>query len=260
MTTTTSGPSLFTSHLSWARAKFVSLCLLSGEDCWKEKDLQQPGTLRGRGRSLALSRGQRSSSRHGVGRWGRWECEAVLRMQVPSPAAPSPEAAAVPIRYGNTTKSGKLLFRFPKGRGRAAAVGPLRTRFVRGRRPTGTRAGTAPSSAPSTSLPPVLMSLRLSRRTCTSPSAWDPWRAPRPFCTRCPPCWNLRGKKRETERATGNGGKPQAVRQTQATPGPASCTLLWPTKRAFGFTDKGPPKEATRGSCKNPNLWLGSST
>ncbi|XP_068849546.1 LOW QUALITY PROTEIN: THAP domain-containing protein 10 [Capricornis sumatraensis] len=51
-------------------------------------------------------------------------------MQVPSSAAPSPEAAAVPIRCGNTTKSGKLLFRFPKGRGRAAAVGasyPLRT-------------------------------------------------------------------------------------------------------------------------------------
>uniref|UniRef100_A0A452FT80 THAP domain containing 10 n=1 Tax=Capra hircus TaxID=9925 RepID=A0A452FT80_CAPHI len=28
------------------------------------------------------------------------------------------------IRCGNTTKSGKLLFRFPKGRARAAAVGP----------------------------------------------------------------------------------------------------------------------------------------
>ncbi|XP_010832782.1 PREDICTED: THAP domain-containing protein 10 [Bison bison bison] len=30
------------------------------------------------------------------------------------------------MRCGNTTKSGKLLFRFPKGPGRATAVGPLR--------------------------------------------------------------------------------------------------------------------------------------
>ena len=32
----------------------------------------------------------------------------------------------MPMRCGNTTKSGKLLFRFPKGPGRATAVGPLR--------------------------------------------------------------------------------------------------------------------------------------
>lgn len=44
--------------------------------------------------------------------------------------APGPEAAAVPVRCGNTAESGNLLFRFPEGRGRAAAGDS----FVRGRR------------------------------------------------------------------------------------------------------------------------------
>ncbi|KAM7240068.1 hypothetical protein CapIbe_009563 [Capra ibex] len=37
MTTTTSGPSLFTSHLSWARAKFVSLCCSQGKTAGRRR-------------------------------------------------------------------------------------------------------------------------------------------------------------------------------------------------------------------------------
>lgn len=61
MTTTTSGPFLFTAYLSAARAKFVSLCLCPpapGEQCREEEeeDIEEPSHW---GPQIATSGGQR---------------------------------------------------------------------------------------------------------------------------------------------------------------------------------------------------------
>ncbi|CAI9176399.1 unnamed protein product [Rangifer tarandus platyrhynchus] len=141
-------------------------------------------------------------------------------------SAPSPEAAALPIRCDNTTKSGKLLFRFPKRRGRAAAVDS----FVRGRRPTGSCSDS--SVICSEHFAPVCFDVSsvIQQNLCFSERL-------RPVAGAVsilhPVAFLLKpkGKKEETERAAGEGRKApgsQAVRQSQATPGPAFCTLLWP--------------------------------
>ena len=246
MTTTTSGPSLFTSHLSWARAKFVSLCLLSGEDCWKEKDRQKPGTLQGRGRSLALSRGRRSSSRHGVGRWGLWECETVLRMQVPS-SQPRGRCRAHALRQHHQVR--EVAVSLPQ---RTGPCDCCRTA----------------SCGASGQLVPGQWQLRHLLRALRSRLFWclfgypeesallrgPETRGGRRFhlALRILPAETYRERRGRLCGRPGKGGKPQAVRQPQATPGPASCTLLWPTKRAFGFTDKGPLKESPEGLARTP--------
>lgn len=157
--------------------------------------------------------------------------------QLPAPRPlPCPSAAATP------PSPGSCCFASPKDR----AVRLLWDRFVRGRRPTGTGAVTAPSSAPSTSLPPVLMSLRLSRRICPSPSAWDPWRAPRPSCTPCPPCWNLRGKKRETAGGQGREESPRQSGSPRLPQGQPPVHSSGPRRGLSASQIKGHPKSPPR--------------
>ena len=228
MTTTTSGPSLFTSHLSWARAKFVSLCLLSGEDCWKEEDLQKPGTLQGRGRSLALSRGQRRCSRDGVGRGGRWECEAVLRMRVPS-SRPEPRGRcrAHPLRQHRRVR--EVAVSLPQRAGPCGCWGPLRAGP-----PASWYRCSDSSVVCSEHFAPVCFdvssviqkNLRFSERLRPVAGAVS---ILHPVASLLKP----KGKEEETERAAGEGRKAPG---SQAAPGYPKASLLYsPLARQEGF-------------------------
>lgn len=150
------------------------------------------------------------------------------------------EAAAMPARCvaahcGNTTKSGKSLFRFPKDR----AVRLLWDRFVRGRR-ADWYGGNDRSVICSDHFAPacfdvssvIQKNLRFSQRLRLVAGAVPTLHrvsAPAP-----------KGEE-EGEHAGGpeKGGEPQAVRQAEAAPGPAACTLLRARKRAAPSQVKG---------------------
>ena len=149
----------------------------------------------------------------------------------------------MPIRCGNTTKSGKLLFRFPKGPGRAAAVGPLRAGP-----PANWYRGSDSSVICSEHFAPACFDVSsVIQKNLPFSERLRPVAGAASILHSVSSLLKPTGKKEGDSGRPGKGGKPQAVRQPQATPGPASCTLIWPTKRAFGFTDKGPPKESPEG-------------
>ncbi|TKC47058.1 hypothetical protein EI555_016041 [Monodon monoceros] len=203
MTTTASGPSLFTAHLSWARAKFVSLCLwppaLRGS-CREEEDLREPGTFPG---GAAV----RHFRRPEVGEGDKAYAES---------------GSCVAAHCGNTTTSGKSLFRFPKDR----AVRLLWDRFVRGRRADWYEGNDrsvicsdhfAPACFDVSSV--IQKNLRFSQRLRLVAGA-----VPTLHRVSSPA-----SKGQEEGDGTGGpekGGEPQAVRQPEAAPGPACCTLL----------------------------------
>ncbi|XP_032273979.1 THAP domain-containing protein 10 [Phoca vitulina] len=137
-------------------------------------------------------------------------------------------ARCVAAHCGNTTKSGKSLFRFPKDR----AVRLLWDRFVRGRR-ADWYGGNDRSVICSDHFAPacfdvssvIQKNLRFSQRLRLVAGAVPTLHrvsAPAP-----------KGEE-EGEHAGGpeKGGEPQAVRQAEAAPGPAACTLLRARKRA----------------------------
>lgn len=184
------------------------------------------------------------------------------------PASPRPgargraeaEAAAMPARCvaahcGNTTKSGKSLFRFPKDR----AVRLLWDRFVRGRR-ADWYGGNDRSVICSDHFAPacfdvssvIQKNLRFSQRLRLVAGAVPTLHrvsAPAP-----------KGEE-EGEHAGGpeKGGEPQAGRQAEAAPRPASSTLLRARKRAAPSQVKGHQK-STEGRGRTPRLWLGCAT
>ncbi|XP_042844425.1 THAP domain-containing protein 10 [Panthera tigris] len=137
-------------------------------------------------------------------------------------------ARCVAAHCGNTTKSGKSLFRFPKDR----AVRLLWDRFVRGRR-ADWYGGNDRSVICSDHFAPacfdvssvIQKNLRFSQRLRLVAGA-------------VPTLHRLSGPapqgEEEGEQAGGpeKGGEPQAVRQAEAAPGSASCTLLPARKRA----------------------------
>ncbi|XP_004758377.1 THAP domain-containing protein 10 [Mustela putorius furo] len=137
-------------------------------------------------------------------------------------------ARCVAAHCGNTTKSGKSLFRFPKDR----AVRLLWDRFVRGRR-ADWYGGNDRSVICSDHFAPacfdvssvIQKNLRFSQRLRLVAGAVPTLHrvsAPAP-----------KGEE-EGEHAGGpeKGGEPQAGRQAEAAPRPASCTLLRARKRA----------------------------
>lgn len=164
-------------------------------------------------------------------------------------------ARCVAAHCGNTTKSGKSLFRFPKDR----AVRLLWDRFVRGRR-ADWYGGNDRSVICSDHFAPacfdvssvIQKNLRFSQRLRLVAGA-------------VPTLHRLSGPapqgEEEGEQAGGpeKGGEPQAVRQAEAAPGPATCTLLPARKRAAASQVKG-HQESPEGRGRTPGLWLGSPT
>ncbi|KAK2493118.1 hypothetical protein MC885_003785, partial [Smutsia gigantea] len=169
------------------------------------------------GLQFGTSGGRRYGTETGLTR-RRQECRGARRAG--EPRLPRPEGRCL---AGNTTKAGNSLFRFPNDR----AVRLLWDRFVRGLRADGYRAMTDRLVVCSDHFAPACLDV--------SGFAEEPALLPEPEARsgrRAHP-GHLRGKKRETKRAAPlKGGSPQAVRQSDAAPGLASCTLLWVRKKA----------------------------
>ena len=126
----------------------------------------------------------------------------------------------MPIRCGNTTKSGKLLFRFPKGPGRAAAVGPLRAGP-----PANWYRGSDSSVICSEHFAPACFDVSsVIQKNLPFSERLRPVAGAASILHSVSSLLKPTGKKEGDSGRPEKGGKPQAVRQPQATPGPASCT------------------------------------
>lgn len=253
MTTTTSGPSLFTAHLSWGRAKFVSPCLwppaLRGS-CREEEDLREPGTFPGGAAVRHFRRpevGEGDKAYAECGRCVLRECSAVRRARISQPGVScrACQLRGRAVRHHHHVR--EVAVPLPQGPGCAAAVGPLRAgpprRLVRGNdRSVICSDHFAPACFDVSSV--IQKNLRFSQRLRLVAGAV-------PTLHRVSSPASMGQEEGDGAGGPEKGGEPQAVRQPEAAPGPACCTLLRARKRAKASQVKGHPG-VPRGSLEDP--------